>query len=737
MKNVIRICFVKFEYCKMMKGVQGVLSLFFLIGMLTFGCTTTLEPRGIRETQAQVLEGALVSDEGAPAFISPPIEFDNQLKPVQNDVAAEFVRRATAKSALCYINHLNYVVARLGEMKDLIVLEQEYENLTDNNLNLAQIEDIETVEIIQAMMDLITEMEKDNVASIGAQLALVKAKKDAIWKALPSPGGIGGVVMGGGGSPVGLVLAITSTVWTSYQNYQNAKAEAETAYDKEALKLATEKLEQLNELNKELFYSQWRLMKKYDLTDYSRVTRNESMLLQNWAPLSNVYTQIESQDCLYWEILKNNEFTYSNLHQYWIARASAATDLYERSLKKKDSQNERRQYRDDVIFSCQRYFSLLKDAPIIRKDPVANSLALLYVTMQLQEAEETQSSLSKKEKEIVKQWLRYIEANTRIVDAGVKYALVELYKHREINDWENATRLAKSAFMEVQACLGLYNESKLNIFCTNSSFKTTMGDWVTKGEGAVLKNCQKKDSCALYKALDKSKELESITGSESQCCENCKPMISFARYVSKWQHEQVRLLPLDEWYCLFDAVISCLKKDKGALKEFIQGYKFPLGEDDFTSCVQRYVVLGSADEKVKVQNCLKKIRLESPGTQMWKIKFPKKWFHNQIITPEGYAANGVVDLGALSVKNNSGKLQEVKTSEEGDEIVLALSSLSIDSKDSCSLGIRVTNVCQIELLFGASGSEFQLKSVLAETNSGFKKEFRVQIGLSNELSIVE
>lgn len=358
----------------------------------------------------------------------------------------DYSKAERAKSALLYINHLNHVVAKLNNMDDLLILQQEYENLTDDNLNLESIQDETTVQLIVQLLDQLHNLQGDSVKSIQAQLTFEQEKRGAIWKALPQPS-----VLLVANNPCTLAIAVGGAALTSVQNYYNALAEADKKLIGEKFKIAKDKLAYINEINKELFLAQWRLMRDYGISDHERVTREDSKLFLGFAGVLNGCRDDDSnwrQHGLVFDIFSGHEKEMKNLPFYWITRAAAAKAIGNR---------------EDLKRSCVNYFELYKGAPIVRKDMDACAMALLYVAASMDGVK----TLSDETKESVRKWLRFVEETVRIPEWQTKFAVAMIY--RKLGDVGDAKRILKMTLSEVYACIRVWERSHK----TNNIFRKT------------------------------------------------------------------------------------------------------------------------------------------------------------------------------------------------------------------------------------------------------------------------
>lgn len=348
-------------------------------------------------------------------------------------------QKDNAKAAVKYMNHLNFVVAKLGDMNDLLVLSQEYESLTDDNLNLASINDETTVQLIVQLMDALKDLMKSNLKVLRAQTTFEKEKREAIWQALPSPG-----IVVATANPVTLALAVGGAALTSVQNYQNAKAEAKGKFEDKLFEAGSEKLDVINEINKELFFSQWRLMRDYKIADSERITRSDVTLFLGFADILDGFgVNDDNSNRLVYDVFKSYEKEMGGIAFYWITRAASANVIGNK---------------EDVFESCGKYFELYRNAPIVRRDMNACAMALLYVSSMME------LKGRKVDKDWIIKWLGFVENTVRIPEWQTKFAVAMLY--RKIGEDEKARALLAKTLNEVYACLRVYEKSngKKNIF---------------------------------------------------------------------------------------------------------------------------------------------------------------------------------------------------------------------------------------------------------------------------------
>lgn len=414
---------------------------------------------------ATVIAGLMITLSAAPIQDSEKSGKTTLMRPPQMSAQKDRGDKGNAKAALMYINHLNHVIAKLANMDDLMILQQEYENLTDDNLNLEAIRDETTVELILQLMDQLKNLQQSKVASIQAQIAYEKEKDGAIWKALPQPAVFFAVK-----DPWSLALAVGGAALTSVQNYYNACAQAELKKNEKDFSIGKDRLSYINEINKELFVAQWRLMRDYGIADRERVTREDSRLFLGFASVLGAKGRQRDQHSnkLVHDIFMNHEIEMRNLPFYWITRASAANTLDDFA---------------DLKLCCERYFDLYKDAPIVRRDMDACAMALLYVGASLRSVKVSADCLPEDDKKVVREWLKFVLETVRIPEWETKFAVAQIY--RRLGDDAVAKEVLRKTLSEVYACIRVWEDSGRteNIFRKTPALEKAYGFVKNKNSG--------------------------------------------------------------------------------------------------------------------------------------------------------------------------------------------------------------------------------------------------------------
>lgn len=165
---------------------------------------------------------------------------------------------------------LNMAISSIGNIissSDRVVLDQEYRNII-NNLSVGSIaDDDEVLVLFERMMDIITNetlrIEEEELF----RSKYTKKEQDAITRSLTG-------IRAYGGDPwsfFGSLLASSVSAYFGYKDHINSIREE---LDDSLWSLKKERAIDLNDLQKQLLTSSWRLLRKYRLPDEYRVTED-------------------------------------------------------------------------------------------------------------------------------------------------------------------------------------------------------------------------------------------------------------------------------------------------------------------------------------------------------------------------------------------------------------------------------------------------------------------------------
>ena len=180
-----------------------------------------------------------------------------QIKKTQEEMVQE---------AVLLINHINWVVSNITNYNNVIVLEEEYESISINDLVLTSINDDVTITLIRKIMRTI----KDARINEGDRKILQEVydieTANAIYDSIPP---VSTII-----SPNILSLSINliQSSASSYANFKRIQGQLSMRLKKDTWDLDKDKLKYLNDLNEELLQQQWELTKRYNFPDYWRVS---------------------------------------------------------------------------------------------------------------------------------------------------------------------------------------------------------------------------------------------------------------------------------------------------------------------------------------------------------------------------------------------------------------------------------------------------------------------------------
>lgn len=296
---------------------------------------------------------------------SPIHEGAAEVAPVQEAEEDPEEKKREAMTALFAINHINWVVTKIKTFNNPAVLEEEYNALTADALNLRAIKDPEIIDIICQILDTITEMRIEATEREFIKDELDQGMANALSDA------VGGVSFSGL-SPLSMVAnAITSAAQAAY-NYRKAKLALAAKAKRQNWELEKHKLDYLNELNKELLRNFWQIVQKYpDLPEEYRVSEKDIQLLVD---------HLKDEDAVKrHEFLKYFKYQFAAFLPYWYHRGAAA---YEVSRMETLSKEQRAAALVDAETALRSYMELLiKCGNVMRRDVITAKASLLLATI--------------------------------------------------------------------------------------------------------------------------------------------------------------------------------------------------------------------------------------------------------------------------------------------------------------------------------------------------------------------
>ena len=220
------------------------------------------------------------------------------------------------------MNYCSYSLSVIQHYRNRVLLDNQYDEII-NNINLKNIPDNETINVIQQVLDGLTafrlnEMEKDLLR----QDALEK-KQIAMFNTLKM-GSQTVLAIGTGGATLlnpsssGNIMSLAGQVFDTVESYNNVLAADSRAKEGE-YNIAREELQKINELSKSFLEKYWNLLRSSDLSDSYRVTQKDLDLL--------LETASESVMIARYQRLRLNESRLQFIPEYWSYRGSAAFAL--------------------------------------------------------------------------------------------------------------------------------------------------------------------------------------------------------------------------------------------------------------------------------------------------------------------------------------------------------------------------------------------------------------------------
>ncbi len=311
--------------------------------------------------------------------------------------------QSSAMAALFAINHVNWVVTKIKNYNDPMVLEEEYKNISADALNLNAIKDHEVIDLICDIMDVITDMRIEEKEREFLKEELDQGMSDALYSAFS------GIGTGGGITPVAAVFNLVTSAATAAISYKRAKRQLMMAHKKKMWGLDKNRMQYLNELNKSLLQKYWVIVQRYNLPDEFRVSEQDISLLID-------HLKDENPKRLH-DFLVAVERKYCGLQNYWYYRGLAAyqSDDFVDASKSLDSYRRARE----------------KYGAMLRIDGIAAKAAMLRVRLMIADDENSQKQGKHKvwDDNSYREQLAIIEKNSTIEEWQSFYFCALVYSH--------------------------------------------------------------------------------------------------------------------------------------------------------------------------------------------------------------------------------------------------------------------------------------------------------------------
>ncbi|MBQ6008433.1 MAG: sel1 repeat family protein [Kiritimatiellae bacterium] len=282
----------------------------------------------------------------------------------QTSIQPQRLDSEAALDTIALINHINYSVEVIRSYNNVVALEEEYRNISADNLNLNRIPDEEALQLIRDILNTLNSMRMNERQRKWYQHILERdldgAKLEG--KAKMATSVAEAIVNGDGGlwsSIKKTVLGHVPLVTEQYATYKKTEHALRGQLEDKQFDLDTEKMNKLHEMNDMLLVRQWKLVQTYRLDDRLRVTGKDVKGLVVCLKDSN------RKRCFL--RLKSMERVFEVYSTYWYYRAilALATDNYE-----------------DALASCGQFEKVYRN--LFRTDQMSANITMIKITALLQ-----------------------------------------------------------------------------------------------------------------------------------------------------------------------------------------------------------------------------------------------------------------------------------------------------------------------------------------------------------------
>ena len=269
---------------------------------------------------------------------------------------------AAAWDTIALINHINYVVEVIRTYNNVVALEEEYWNISADNLNLNRIPDQEALTLIRNILNALREMRMNDRQRKWCQRVLTRNLDGAKLArtaqiATNVAESTRKAVTDGKGFFAGLKAIVADTAVATVNahfDYKQAERTWQAQWEDKQFELDTEKLEALYELNDSLLVHQWTLIQKYHLPDRLRITSREVKSLVDCLKDTN------PKRC--YQRLKPMAKQFEVYPTYWHYRAAMALASGQYT---------------DVLASCDRFNQINRG--LFRFDPMVANVSMFKI----------------------------------------------------------------------------------------------------------------------------------------------------------------------------------------------------------------------------------------------------------------------------------------------------------------------------------------------------------------------
>ena len=177
-------------------------------------------------------------------------------------------KQTSPENTLAALNSCIVAVAEIVSYNDRLLLEREYRDII-TNLDFSALQaDEELISLFQGLMDGITESLLREDAKAQALRFYTKRTERTILQSLTktAAGGLDGSIA---------ILDGVLNATSAYFDHKNTIEEYRKEYSDKLYELDKDRIQKLNDLQKKLFSSSWKLVQKYSLPDRYRLTMED------------------------------------------------------------------------------------------------------------------------------------------------------------------------------------------------------------------------------------------------------------------------------------------------------------------------------------------------------------------------------------------------------------------------------------------------------------------------------
>lgn len=278
--------------------------------------------------------------------------------PLKADEIVE--QKEAAANTIALINHINYVVETIRSYNNVLILEQEYKNISVDNLNLNKIPDEEVLKLITDIIEALSAMRMDERRLKRAEQLLERGMADKkMQNMLDAAQKLADAGLNTDGGLFKRLVAVGKTAIANkvegYVSYKKVQRELQNEWDDKKFELDTEKLNRIHNLNVELLKAEWGLIRKYSLSDNLRVTGNNIQRLVECL-------KDENRKRAYRRLLPM-EHVFSVYPTYWYYRSMFALEAG---------------IPEDALASARRFTDVNRG--LFRKDDMAAATAMAEIS---------------------------------------------------------------------------------------------------------------------------------------------------------------------------------------------------------------------------------------------------------------------------------------------------------------------------------------------------------------------